>query len=279
MKKNKIYLVTGGTGSLGQNLIEKIIQMNCGVRVMSRNENNLVMLKEKYRDIDIFIGDVSDKCSVEQAMHGVDGVFHLAAIKHVDLAEKFVQETIETNILGSLNIYNVSLNNPSIEFVISTSTDKASQATGVYAASKMIMEKLSDQYQKINTKCKYKTIRFCNLIYSTGSVLHKWKNAILEKKPVYVTDLNCTRFVQTIDSASSCLIDLIHKDTYNLNCSAVSLKVLLQAMVDKYSIDGIIDIVEIGLREGENLHEKIISNGPYSNEIKLLSVEEVKDMV
>jgi UDP-N-acetylglucosamine 4,6-dehydratase len=278
MKNNTTILVTGGTGSLGQNLIEKIIQKNYRVRVMSRNENNLVMLKEKYRDIDIFIGDISNKCSVEQAMVGINGVFHLAAVKHVDLAEKFVQETVETNIVGSLNIYNLSLHSD-IEFVISTSTDKASQGTGVYSASKMIMEKLSEQYGKINKKCKYKTIRFCNLLYSTGSVLHKWKSSILEGKPIYITNFNCTRFIQTIDSASDCLINLIDNDIENLCCKSVSLKVLLQAMIEKYSKNQKIQVIEIGLREGENLHEKIKTNGPYSNEVELLSLEEIKSMV
>lgn len=275
MKKH--YLVTGGTGSLGEKLVEKLIEKNHKVSVLSRNESKLVELKQKIPDVGIYCGDISDELTIKQAMMNIDGVFHLAASKHVELSEQFVKETIETNVLGSINIYNEALKK-NIDFVVSVSTDKAEQPTGVYSSTKMLMEKISNQYNNLNSNCKYKTIRFCNLLYSSGSVFCKWKTSIINNKPLYITDPDCTRFIQTIDEAV--------EDTYNLSTTnsridrryrSICLGLLLTAMIEKYGNGKNYEVVKIGLRSGERLHEKI--QGIFSNESSQLSLEEIKNII
>ena len=141
IEKNKLYLVTGGSGFLGFPLIEKILLQGGKVRTIARDEGKLITLKEKYPNIEIFPGDISDRFEVKQAMKGINGVFHLAASKHVGLAETFVRENVKSNTLGSLNILEESLE-MDLDFVVATSTDKAAQVSGVYGATKLLMERL-----------------------------------------------------------------------------------------------------------------------------------------
>ena len=154
IKKNNLYLVTGGSGFLGYPLVQKIISKGGKVRVLARDEGKLVDLKEKFPSIEIFPGDIFDRFEVKQAMEGVNGVFHLAASKHVGLAEIYVRENVKSNTLGSLNILEESLNNSNLEFVLGISTDKAAQVAGVYGATKLLMERLFTQFESINPNCK-----------------------------------------------------------------------------------------------------------------------------
>ena len=200
IKTNKLYLVTGGSGFLGVPLVKYILDTGGKVRVISRDEGKLVELKEKYPSVDIYTGDISDVFEVQQAMKGVSGVFHLAASKHIGLAEKFVRENIKSNVIGSLNVYEQSLNYP-IDFVLAVSTDKAAQVSGVYGATKLLMERLSKQYEQLNDKCEYRIVRYGNVLYSTGSVLCKWKDLILAGNGVIVTEPSDTRFFWTVEDA------------------------------------------------------------------------------
>ena len=131
--KDKLYLVTGGSGFLGVPLVSRILNSGGKVRVLSRDEGKLIDLKQKYPEIEILNGDIADWFEVKQAMKGVNGVFHLAASKHVGLAEKTVRETIKSNVRGSLNILENSFNDD-LEFIIGISTDKVAQVAGVYGA-------------------------------------------------------------------------------------------------------------------------------------------------
>ena len=120
-------------------------------------------------------------------MTGVDGVFHLAASKHVGLAETYSRECTKTNVIGSLNILEESLDSK-LDFVIGISTDKAAQVSGVYGASKLLMERLFLQFERVNPGTNYRIVRYGNVLYSTGSVLCKWKDLLLQGKQVIVTD-------------------------------------------------------------------------------------------
>ena len=200
IQQDKKYLVTGGSGFLGMPLVHYI--MSCGgrVRVIARDEGKLVELKEKYPEVEIYTGDISDAFEVQQAMHGVSGVFHLAASKHVGLAETFVRENIKTNTIGSLHILEQSLH-MDLDFVLGISTDKAAQVSGVYGATKLLMERLFFQFEKLNPKCQYRLVRYGNVLYSTGSVLCKWKELIRNGKEVTVTEPTATRFFWSVDQA------------------------------------------------------------------------------
>jgi len=284
IKADKKYLITGGSGFLGVPLCVELLSRGAAVRVMSRDEGKLIELKQKLPAIEIISGDVSDEFEVRQAMYGVAGVFHLAASKHVGLAEKFVRENIKTNTIGSMHILEQSVKNK-IDFVICVSTDKAAQVSGVYGATKMLMERLCHQYEKINPECQYRVVRYGNVLYSTGSVLCKWKELLEHNKTVVMTDPTATRFFWTVDQAIQLIFDCLNtaKDSTPYCPSMKSMRMgdLLDAMVQKYNAgndhDASVEI--IGLQPGENKHERILENGPTSAEAEHFTVEEIKELI
>lgn len=282
IKQNELYLVTGGSGFLGFPLVKEIIRQGGKVRIIARDEGKLIELKQNFPSVEIYSGDISDKFEVIQAMKGVKGVFHLAASKHVGLAEKFVRENIKSNTLGSLNIFEQSLEQD-LDFVLSISTDKAAQVVGVYGATKLLMERLALQFEQLNPNCKYRVVRYGNVLYSTGSVLCKWKDLIENGQEVIVTDPSATRFFWSVDQAIQLILDCMEYSTnakpYCPGMKAMSIKNLLTAMVEKYGKGVEIPIKEIGLQPGENLHEKVIEEGPYSNEADQFTIEEIKDLI
>jgi len=282
IEKNKLYLITGGSGFLGVPLIREVLSREGKVRVIARDEGKLIEVKQMFPQVEIHTGDISDPFEVFQAMKGVDAVFHLAASKHVGLAEKFVRETIKTNTIGSLNIYEQSLKQE-LDFIISISTDKAAQVSGVYGASKLLMERLSVQYEELNPSCKYRVVRYGNVLYSTGSVLCKWRDLIKEGKEIIITDPEATRFFWTVDQAVSlifeCLKNANDSKPYIPWMKTMRMGDLLEAMIQKYSRGKKISIKEIGLQPGENKHEKIYEDGLYSNEVEHFTVDEIINLI
>ena len=148
LQKGKKYLVTGGSGFLGHEIIRRIISVGASAVVLARDEGKLIELKQVYPSVEIFTGDVGDRFSVQQAIKGVNGVFHCAAFKHVGMAELQSRECTISNIHGSLHVLEESIREE-VDFVIGISTDKAAQISGVYGASKYIMEKLFQQFYVI----------------------------------------------------------------------------------------------------------------------------------
>lgn len=282
IEKNKLYLITGAGGFLGKELVKKVLESGGKVRAVGRDEGTLIYLREKYPQIEIHTGDISDPFEAKQAMKGVNAVFHLAAFKHVGLAEKFSRECIKTNVIGSLNILDVSLQQE-LDFVLAISTDKAAQVAGVYGASKLLMEKLILQYEQLNPNCKYRIVRYGNVLYSTGSVLCKWKDLIEQGKEVVITEPEATRFFWTIDQAIDLILDCMEKainaKPYCPEMKSMSINNLLQAMIEKYSAGQSISVKTIGLQPGENLHEKVLNEGPYSNEVNQFTIEEIKELI
>jgi|TARA_B110000879_G_scaffold85421_1_gene117984 UDP-N-acetylglucosamine 4,6-dehydratase len=284
IEKNKLYLVTGGGGFLGQPLVKHILNEGARVRIIGRDEGTLVMMKERHPSIEIHPGDISDEFEVKQAMKDVDGVFHLAASKHVGLAETFVRENLKSNVIGSFNIYEQSLKQD-LDFVLAISTDKAAQVVGVYGATKLMMERLSKQYQNLNPNCKYRIVRYGNVLYSTGSVLCKWKDLIEQNKELIVTEPDATRFFWTVEQAIDLILDCmenaIDSTPYCPNMKSMSIKSLLGAMVEKYGNSNwdSYPIKIIGLQPGENFHEKVLDEGPFSNEVEQFTIEEIKELI
>tara|TARA_R110002020_G_scaffold163562_1_gene349622 strand:+ start:3009 stop:3875 length:867 start_codon:yes stop_codon:yes gene_type:complete len=282
IKEGKTYLVTGGSGFLGSPLVKRILDQGGKARVMARGEGKLILLKEEHPQIEIYPGDVSDPFEVRQAMVGITGVFHLAASKHVGLAEKFVRENIKTNTIGSLNILESSLSEKP-EFVVGISTDKAAQVSGVYGATKLLMERLFAQYEGLNKQTQYRIVRYGNVLYSTGSVLCKWKRLIQEGKEVTITDRTATRFFWTVEQAVNlifqCLQQACDSKPFCPDMKSMSMGDLLEAMVLKYSFGQEIPIKIIGLQKGENLHEKVLDEGPNSSESEKFTVKEIMRLI
>jgi UDP-N-acetylglucosamine 4,6-dehydratase/UDP-glucose 4-epimerase len=283
IEKQQLYLVTGGSGFLGHPLVKYILEQGGNVRVISRDEGKLISLKEIYPAVEIYTGDISDSFEVRQAMKDVTGVFHLAASKHVGLAEKFVRENIKTNTIGSLNILENSLDHPTLKFVLSISTDKAAQVAGVYGATKFLMERAIKQYEELNPNVLYRTVRYGNVLYSTGSVLCKWKDLISQGKDVIVTAPEATRFFWSVEDAIQLIIDCMSDATdstpYCPIMKSMRIDDLLQAMIQKYSNGQKINVNIIGLQPGENMHEKVLEEGPYSNEVEHFTIEEIKELI
>jgi len=277
---DKKILITGGSGFLGANLVDRLYSYNT-IRVVARNEGKLIQLQEKYPKIEIYPGDISDAFVCRQACKNIDTVFHLAGFKHVGLAEKFVKENVSTNVIGSINILNESLNN--IKTVIATSTDKAANVSGTYGASKLLMERLFKQYETINPNCEYKIVRYGNVLYSTGSVLCKWRENIIAGKPIVITDRAATRFFWTVDQAVdlifSCLAHSKDASPYCPTMKSIEMGALLEAMIIKYGNNQTISVKEIGLQHGENKHERILENGPFSNETEQFTIEEIIELI
>ena len=283
IKKGNLYLVTGGSGFLGTPLCKRILQRGGNVRVLSRDEGNLIELKQLYPAIEILTGDISDAFEVKQAMKNVDGVFHLAAFKHVGLAEIQTRECIKTNTIGSMQILEESLKTKP-EFVLSISTDKAAQVSGVYGATKLLMERLHTQFEAVNPDTKYRIVRYGNVLYSTGSVLCKWKKLLEEGKEVIVTDGNATRFFWTVEQAldliEGCMANAIDCKPYCPEMKSMTINDLLNAMAKNYLPKGKeLKIKSIGLQPGENLHEKVMEEGPYSNEVDRFTIDEIGKMI
>lgn len=281
--KDKLVLVTGGSGFLGVPLVGRLLSQGAIVRVIARDEGKLIELKQKYPEVEILNGDISDWFEAKQAMNGVKGVFHLAASKHVGLAEITVRETIKANTLGSLNILEHSLNED-LEFVIGISTDKAAQVSGVYGASKLLMERLFTQFERLNPSCDYRIVRYGNVLYSTGSVLCKWKDLIERDEELIVTEPKATRFFWTVEQALDLIYDCLEnaKDSkpYVPTMKAMSIENLLDAMYEKYLPEGgTKKIKTIGLQPGENLHEKILEDGLNSSEVEQYTVDEIIPLI
>ena len=283
IKKDKIYLVTGASGFLGEELVGEILTQGGLVRAFSRNEGKLIDLKQKFPSIEIYSGDVSDSFETKQACLGVSGIFHLAASKHVGLAETFPRECTKTNVVGSMNILEESLLiRP--EFVIGISTDKAAQVSGVYGASKLLMERLFSQYENLNQDTEYRIVRYGNVLYSTGSVLCKWRTLFESGLEVVVTDPSATRFFwtrqQAVELIFSCLENSKNSSPWVPFMKAMSIGDLLDALARKYlPEDCQLKIRTIGLQPGENKHEKILEEGPFSNEVDRFTVEEIMELI
>lgn len=289
----KTYLITGGSGYLGFELISRLYNSNTHIKIFARDEGKLIGAKQKYPDIEIITGDVSDKFEVEQAMKGVNGVYHLAASKHIGIAEKQPRECIKSNIIGSLNVLEASINTelcPNLEFVIGISTDKAAQVNGVYGASKFLMERLFTQYEYLRPNVAYRIVRYGNVLYSTGSVLCKWKQAIIDNKPITISDPNATRFFWTVSQAVDLIFECLNSSTSSKPfvpvMKSMSIGDMLQAMIEKYSPleyigrqEYLKNVKVTGLQSGENLHEKIVEDGPDSSETEKFTYNEIFKMI
>lgn len=246
-------VIFGASGFLGEALIERMYGDE--LTVVARDEGKLIALKEKYPNIRIIIGDISNKWVVEEAMAGQEVVFHLAAQKHVGLSEEFTYQTVQSNVIGTMNLLEESRKTKPNLFLM-VSTDKASLPKGVYGATKLLAEKLVKQSERLNPDTQYRVVRYGNVMGSTGSFVIKWKPLMESGREVILTDPEATRYFWTVDEA----VDLIFECIENANDStpyipkmkAISMGQALEACQEVY---GMCPVKTIGLQEGENMHE------------------------
>ena len=259
-------LITGGTGSFGKALLSKYLNTNQfeEIRVFSRDEKKQDELRKSLnsKKVKFYIGDVRDQSSLNRVISDVDYIFHAAALKQVPSCEFFPIEAVKTNIIGANNVLDSALNN-SIKKVVILSTDKAAYPINSMGMSKGLMEKVMiAKSKKINTK---DTIlcgtRYGNVMASRGSVIPLFIEQIKKNKSLTITEGSMTRFMMNLTSA----VDLVEYALENgkqgeifvQKSPAVEIKVLAEALIDVYKSDS--EIVEIGIRHGEKMHETLIT--------------------
>ncbi len=269
MFKNKTLLITGGTGSFGNAVLKRFLDTEIGeIRIFSRDEKKQDDMRKTFKNdkIKFYIGDVRDLQSVKNAMHGVDYIFHAAALKQVPSCEFFPMEAVKTNILGTDNVLTAAIAE-GVKKVICLSTDKAAYPINAMGMSKALMEKV--MRARSATVSPERTLicgtRYGNVIASRGSVIPLFIEQIKNGQALTVTDPNMTRFLMSLDAAVNLVIFAFYKaqagDIMVQKSPASTVGDLAQAVKEVFAAENEIRI--IGTRHGEKLYETLLTKEEY----------------
>ena len=270
--KNKKILVTGGTGTIGQHLIRRLlIDGPAVIRVFSRDEFKQFEMQQTLREhpnIRYLIGDVRDASRLTRAMENIDYVFHLAAMKHVPACEYNPFEAVQTNVMGTQNVIQSALYS-GVRKVLFTSTDKAISPTNTYGATKLMAEKLisASEYQKGPKQTVFSAVRFGNVMGTRGSVIPLFVSQILRNRSVSITDPTMLRYMMTPNQAIRLILEANERasggEIFILKMPIIRLQdlaeIIIEETVKKYKIVDDISINEIGIRTGEKLYEELMT--------------------
>ena len=264
MFSEKSLLITGGTGSFGNAVLERFLDSNIKeIRIFSRDEKKQDDMRKLYSNdkLKFYIGDVRDVSSLNYAMENVNFVFHAAALKQVPSCEFYPLEAFKTNVLGTENVLEAAISF-GVDKVICLSTDKAVYPINAMGISKAMMEKVAIAKSKISSKTKICITRYGNVIGSRGSVVPLFINQILAGKKLTVTDFNMTRFMMTLEEAVNLVIFAFQNcntgDIFVQKSPATTIANLIQALKEIFNIERNIEHI-IGTRHGEKLYEVLLS--------------------
>lgn len=261
----KTALVTGGTGSFGKTMVRHLLDRGYEqIRVFSRDECKQEELRVSMAEprLKFYIGDVRDPASLETAMHGVDLVFHAAALKQVPSCEFFPMEAVQTNVIGSHNVIDASIK-AGVECVVCLGTDKAVYPVNAMGMTKGLMEKVVQSFARRldPTQTRVCSVRYGNVMCSRGSVIPLFIKQMRLGEPLTLTDPEMTRFMLPLrDSVNLVEFAFEHAeqgDVFIKKAVACSLQVLAQALLELFESDS--EIVSIGVRHGEKKHEALAS--------------------
>ena len=261
MFKDKILLITGGTGSFGNAVLARFL--NSGIkeiRIFSRDEKKQDEMRNHHNNdkLKFYIGDVRDYNSIEKAMIGVDYVFHAAALKQVPSCEFFPLEATKTNVLGTQNVIDAAISQ-NVSKVICLSTDKAAYPINAMGMSKALMEKVAIASSRNSEKTIVCLTRYGNVMASRGSVIPLFLKQIQEGKPLTVTDPNMTRFLMSLEDAVDLVLFAFKNsrpgDLFVNKAPAGTIRDLAQALLELSNSTNQIKI--IGTRHGEKLYETL----------------------
>ena len=266
MFKDKTLLITGGTGSFGNAVLNRFLETDIReIRIFSRDEKKQDDMRHLYNNpkIKYYIGDVRNIQSVRDAMHGVDYIFHAAALKQVPSCEFFPMEAVRTNVIGTDNVLTAAIE-AGVRKVICLSTDKAAYPVNAMGTSKAMMEKVF--VAKSRTVDPEKTLicgtRYGNVMCSRGSVIPLFIEQIKEGKPLTVTEPTMTRFIMSLEEAVELVIFAFKNaeagDIMVQKAPACTIEVLAQAVKELFNADN--EIKVIGIRHGEKMYETLLTN-------------------
>lgn len=278
---NKTLLITGGTGSFGNAVLNRFLDTDIGeIRIFSRDEKKQDDMRHEYQvkypeasnKIKFYIGDVRDLQSVKNAMHGVDYIFHAAALKQVPSCEFFPIEAVKTNVLGTENVLTAAIE-AGVRKVICLSTDKAAYPVNAMGTSKAMMEKVI--VAKSRTVSPEKTsiccTRYGNVMCSRGSVIPLWIEQIKKGNPITVTEPTMTRFIMSLEEAVELVVFAFQNaesgDIMVQKAPACTIEVQAQAVKELFHSDD--EIKVIGIRHGEKMYETLLTNEECANAIDL----------
>lgn len=268
---NKTLMITGGTGSFGNAVLNRFLETDIGeIRIFSRDEKKQDDMRHEYQakmpevadKIKFYIGDVRDLQSVKSAMHGVDYIFHAAALKQVPSCEFFPMEAVRTNVIGTDNVLTAAIDE-GVACVICLSTDKAAYPINSMGMTKAIEEKVAIAKSRMSGKTKICCTRYGNVMCSRGSVIPLWIDQIKAGNPITVTEPNMTRFIMSLEEA----VDLVlfafeHGENGDLlikKAPACTIQTQAEAVCALFG-GRKEDIKVIGIRHGEKMYETLLTN-------------------
>ena len=278
----KTLLITGGTGSFGNAVLNRFLRTDIGeIRILSRDEKKQDDMRHEFQakmpevaeKIKFYIGDVRDLASVKNAMHGVDYIFHAAALKQVPSCEFFPIEAVKTNVLGTENVLTAAIE-AGVKNVVCLSTDKAAYPVNAMGTSKAMMEKVIVAKSRTVSpdKTKICCTRYGNVMCSRGSVIPLWIEQIKAGNPITITDPTMTRFIMSLDEA----VDLVlfafeHGESGDIlvqKAPACTIKTQAEAVCELFGGDKE-KIKIIGIRHGEKMYETLLTNEECANAIDM----------
>ncbi len=268
---NKTLLITGGTGSFGNAVLNRFLKTDIGeIRIFSRDEKKQDDMRHEFQTkmpevaekISFYIGDVRDLQSVKNAMHGVDYIFHAAALKQVPSCEFFPIEAVKTNVLGTENVLTAAIE-AGVKNVVCLSTDKAAYPVNAMGTSKAMMEKVIVAKARTTSTTKICCTRYGNVMCSRGSVIPLWIDQIRNGNPITLTEPTMTRFIMSLDEA----VDLVlfafeHGEPGDIlvqKAPACTIQTQAEAVCELFGGKKE-DIKVIGIRHGEKMYETLLTN-------------------
>lgn len=278
--KKKTLMITGGTGSFGNAVLNRFLNTDIGeIRIFSRDEKKQDDMRHEFQvkmpeysdKIKFYIGNVRDIQSVKNAIHGVDFIFHAAALKQVPSCEFFPIEAVKTNVLGTDNVLTAAIDE-GVETVICLSTDKAAYPVNAMGTSKAMMEKVIVAKSRTTQKTKICCTRYGNVMCSRGSVIPLWIDQIKSHNPITVTHPDMTRFIMSLDEAVDLVLFAFEKgesgDILVQKAPACTIRNQAEAVCELFGGDKK-DIKIIGIRHGEKMYETLLTNEECSSAVDM----------
>lgn len=278
---DKVLLITGGTGSFGNAVLNGFLNTDIKeIRIFSRDEKKQDDMRHEFQlkmpevanKIKFFIGDVRDLQSIKNAIHGVDYIFHAAALKQVPSCEFFPMEAVKTNVVGTENVLTAAIEE-GVESVICLSTDKAAYPVNAMGTSKAMMEKVIVAKSRTvdSNKTKICCTRYGNVMCSRGSVIPLWIEQIKQGSPITITEPSMTRFIMSLEEAVNLVVfafeNGVSGDILVQKAPACTIETLAKAVTELFNPGHEIKI--IGIRHGEKMYETLLTNEECANAIDL----------